>query len=519
MNLLKQSTAATIKLGPFVDSTDGATAETGLTINASDVLLSKAGAALTAKNEATAPSHDANGYYAIALDATDTATLGLLKVAVSIAGALPAWDDFMVVAAEAYDAIVGGQPIPADVQEWLGSTAPDLGVPDGASFSEDWAAIKTSADAAAAAAAAIPTNPVLATDARLDNLDAKVSDVKAKTDTIPLDPAAVSDLPSEPLSAAQTETAVTNALNAYDPPTRAEATADKNAVIEAIPAAAPSASDNATAVWGAVARTLTDKAGFSLSAAGVTAIAAGVWGALTDGLTTVGSIGKWIIDRVDVVLSTRLASASYTAPPTVGQIADGVLEEATADHTTAGSVGKALIDTKADTTELLTRVPDATPGTEGGSPVVDADGNVAATLSAEQQAAIATAISDAIVVPPADVDEAAIAAAILDAVLTGHTTPSSLAVVVNTIATQIVSVYGAGTTLKVFSSTNAAGAALPGVLVKCYTDAALDDAHEWGASQVSDAEGKTRWLCNPGDTYYFVQQAAGYTFAVETEVA
>ena len=39
MNLLKQSTAVTIKLGPFVDSIDGNTIEDALTIQKADVLL------------------------------------------------------------------------------------------------------------------------------------------------------------------------------------------------------------------------------------------------------------------------------------------------------------------------------------------------------------------------------------------------------------------------------------------------------------------------------------------------
>ena len=43
MRLLKQSTAVTIVIGPFVDDTDGKTAETGLTLSQSDVLLWKEG--------------------------------------------------------------------------------------------------------------------------------------------------------------------------------------------------------------------------------------------------------------------------------------------------------------------------------------------------------------------------------------------------------------------------------------------------------------------------------------------
>jgi hypothetical protein len=81
-----------------------------------------------------------------------------------------------------------------------------------------------------------------------------------------------------------------------------------------------------------------DKTGFSLSTGGVQAI----WDALTSALTTAGSIGKWIVDKLDVVVSTRLASSGYTTPPTVGAIADQVWDEAIAGHLGAGSTGEAL---------------------------------------------------------------------------------------------------------------------------------------------------------------------------------
>jgi hypothetical protein len=63
---------------------------------------------------------------------------------------------------------------------------------------------------------------------------------------------------------------------------------------------------------GTVASTtnITAATGVVLSAAGVQAI----WDALTSALTTVGSIGKWIVDKLDVVVSTRLATSGYTAP-------------------------------------------------------------------------------------------------------------------------------------------------------------------------------------------------------------
>ena len=103
MNILKQSTAATIKLGPFVDDTDGKTAETALTIGQADIRLSKNGGDIAQTNNATGATHDELGYYDIPLDTTDTGTLGRLRVLVSKAGALPVWQDFVVVTANVFD--------------------------------------------------------------------------------------------------------------------------------------------------------------------------------------------------------------------------------------------------------------------------------------------------------------------------------------------------------------------------------------------------------------------------------
>ena len=105
---LKQSTAANVTIGPFVDSTDGVTAETALTVAQADIRLSKNGAAYAQTNNTAGATHQENGYYQVPLDSTDTGTLGRLRVAVSESGALPVWQDFMVVPANIYDALVGG---------------------------------------------------------------------------------------------------------------------------------------------------------------------------------------------------------------------------------------------------------------------------------------------------------------------------------------------------------------------------------------------------------------------------
>lgn len=114
---LKQSTAFTFRIGPFVDSTDGVTAETALSIAQADIQISKNGGAF-AQTSAASPTttHDADGWYQCPLTSTDTNTLGPLTVQIVMAGALPVWVDFMVVPANVYDSLVGGV-------EWLEVTS------------------------------------------------------------------------------------------------------------------------------------------------------------------------------------------------------------------------------------------------------------------------------------------------------------------------------------------------------------------------------------------------------------
>lgn len=108
MRFLKQSTATTLLIGPMLDSTDGVTAETALTIAQADVLLWKeGGTTLAQKNEATTCTHRSNGLYTCPIDATDTNTLGTLVVSVAESGAIPIRQDYTVVAANVYDSLYG----------------------------------------------------------------------------------------------------------------------------------------------------------------------------------------------------------------------------------------------------------------------------------------------------------------------------------------------------------------------------------------------------------------------------
>jgi hypothetical protein len=116
MAWLKKSTTVTIRLGPFLDKTDGVTEKTGLTPT---VTISKGHAAFGARNSATAVTHDANGWYAVELDATDTGTIGkLIAKSNDSTTYLPVWAEFDVIPALVYDALVGGtDTLPVDVTQ------------------------------------------------------------------------------------------------------------------------------------------------------------------------------------------------------------------------------------------------------------------------------------------------------------------------------------------------------------------------------------------------------------------
>lgn len=101
---LRQSTASQeIPLGPFVDSSDGNTAETDLTIANTDIKLQKNGATAQADKNSGGATHIATGDYYTVLDATDTDTVGPMRVKVHVSGALPVWLDCVVYEEAVYD--------------------------------------------------------------------------------------------------------------------------------------------------------------------------------------------------------------------------------------------------------------------------------------------------------------------------------------------------------------------------------------------------------------------------------
>lgn len=228
---LKQSTAATVKLGPFLDDTDGKTAETALTIKKADVRLSKNGGDMAAAHADQGASdagaaHDELGYYDISLDTTDTDTLGRLKIMVHESGALPVWQDFQVLPANTFDSLVAGTDyLNADAKQIEGGDATDAltaAVPTAAAIAdavwdEDLGGSHeigdSTADTLRNAAAAVDTintavsnmsgttdaivadtNELQADWANGGRLDLLIDAIKIQTDKLPADPVDESDI-------------------------------------------------------------------------------------------------------------------------------------------------------------------------------------------------------------------------------------------------------------------------------------------------------------------------------------
>ena len=120
---LRQSTAATLKIGPFLDVTNGDTEEDGFSTASAGVRLSKNGGNFAAKHEGTALQYDEVGFYECKLDTTDTDTVGRLQLVVHEHGALIVWHTFVVLDANSFDTFFGSAQLHVDVEAIEGMDA------------------------------------------------------------------------------------------------------------------------------------------------------------------------------------------------------------------------------------------------------------------------------------------------------------------------------------------------------------------------------------------------------------
>lgn len=120
MQYIKQSTATTVMVGPFLDKDDGVTPEIGLAAGTVDEIgvYKHEAIALTDISGTTAFTHRAGGMYTTTLSNTDTNTLGRMRLYVrDDSVCLPVWEDFMVMPANVFDSLVSTDYLQVDIAQ------------------------------------------------------------------------------------------------------------------------------------------------------------------------------------------------------------------------------------------------------------------------------------------------------------------------------------------------------------------------------------------------------------------
>jgi hypothetical protein len=292
---VRQSTAFECSIGPVLDA-DGV-AVTDCVVG--DFKLKKTTGNFAALNGSATLTHVSAGTYDLVLTTSDLDTVGLATVAIDDTVNACAPVRMQVLEEVIYDALYAGS---ANTFQGAAGSTKVSGV-----VLTDTTTTVTNLHASAATAAELAKVP--------------------KSD---------SNVTWNATAAAQIQSEANDALVAYDPPTNAEMEA------RTLAAAAyfDPASDTVTV------GTNNDKTGYGLSAAAVQAI----WDAATTALTTVGSVGKRLVDFV--------TSLVYAAPPSAASIATAVVAE--------GALGS---DVDAIKTRVELALPNAAPDSNGGLPI------------------------------------------------------------------------------------------------------------------------------------------------------
>ena len=187
MIFLKASTASQeVLLGPFVDSTDGVTAETALTIANTDIKIFKAGATTLANKNSGGATHISAGNYYAVLDATDTDTVGSGTIVVQVSGALAFRVNFCVLPALVYDSLIGGTDnLQVDTIQAAGTSWGSGAITAASIASDAFTAAKFAADVTTEFQSGLATAAALATvDGIVDNMVSGIIFGSAATGTL-----------------------------------------------------------------------------------------------------------------------------------------------------------------------------------------------------------------------------------------------------------------------------------------------------------------------------------------------
>jgi hypothetical protein len=354
----------------MVDSTDHISAKTGLSPT---VTLSKAGAAFASPSGAV--TEIANGWYKVAGNATDTGTNGPLILHATGTGADPTDTIFEVVAFDPQDAVRQGLTALPNVAS--GSAGAVLtsgtgtaqlkttsGIVDLPAITSGWL---TAAGIAAAAlngkgdwnigktgfslTQAFPTNfssLSISAGGLVDLLQTAADKAWGTTSRVLTAGTNIALAKGtgitgfNDLDAAGVAGGVWNAATAsYGSAGSYGLLIETNLDAQVSAVGGGTAASIADAVWDELlsGHTITGSAGAGLSAAGS---AGDPWSTPLPGSYGSGSAGYIIGNTLDAAISSRLASGSYSSPPSVSAIADQVWDEVLSGHLTGGTTGAAL---------------------------------------------------------------------------------------------------------------------------------------------------------------------------------
>ena len=357
---LKQSTnSQNVIIGPFLDDTDGKTAETGLSIGVSDVRLGKNGGNIVAKNSGGA-THDELGFYQITLDSTDTSTVGELLIAVHMTGALPVFKHCYVLEEAIYDALFAASASAfdanarVDVASIEGSDATDqINAACDTALSDYDAPTKAEMDSAFST-----------TNGKIDVVDGIVDNILLDTAEIGAAGAGLTAVPWNSSWDAEVQSECNDALVAIGLDHLVSASVAGSDITDNS-IVAKLVSSSATADWDDFVNTTdslqairdrgdsawtTGSGGGGGSGPTAAEIADAVWDEATSGHTSAGTYGKAVGDGVTAWVTAT--GFNTTTPPTAGAISDAVWDEAASGHASAGTFGKYVADILTDTGEI-----------------------------------------------------------------------------------------------------------------------------------------------------------------------
>lgn len=278
-----------VVFGIFVDSTDGNTEETGLTIANTDIKIWKTGATTLANKNSGGATHISNGIYYAVFDSTDTNTLGSGKAFIHVSGALYQVLEFCVLPQKVYDSMIAGsdnlevdtiQIEGTDATNQLNAATPAVTVSDKTGFSlsssQSFNLTGNITGNLSGSVGSVTGGVTVATNN--DKTGYTASTVSDKTGY---------SLSTAGVTAVQSGLSTLTAQQVWEYATRT------------LSSFGTLVSDIATAVWGATTRTLSafgftvaatvaDKTGYSLSSAGVTSVQSGL--AKTTDITALNDI-------------------------------------------------------------------------------------------------------------------------------------------------------------------------------------------------------------------------------------